>query len=270
MMKPIAFFAILIVFSTLIACKNKAPEAQDTALQTTIIPEKQVTSIQSPTKADRIINESIEAHGGDLYRQADYSFVFRKNTYRFTNNEDQFTYSVTQAKSNAKNLLVNGNLERYENGKKVALSQRNINRYSEALNSVIYFATLPYKLNDAAVNKEYVGNTTIKGQSYEVIRVTFDQEGGGKDYDDEFHYWINAQTKKIDYLAYSYITGDKGVRFRSAYNSRVVDGITFQDYINYKAAWGTPLKDLPAMYEKGKLKELSRIVTEDVVNLKAQ
>ena len=52
-----------------------------------------------------------------------------------------------------------------------------------------------------------------------------------------------------------------------AYNTRVIDGITFQDYINYKAAVGTALKDLPALYEKGKLKELSKIETENVVNL---
>jgi hypothetical protein len=29
-------------------------------------------------------------------------------------------------------------------------------------------------------------------------------QNGGADFDDEFHYWINKQTHKIDYLAYNY------------------------------------------------------------------
>ena len=59
-----------------------------------------------------------------------------------------------------------------------------------------------------------------------------------------------------------------GVRFRSAYNSRKVGGIIFQDYINFKAAVGTPLANLPKLFEQGKLKELSRIETKNVVQLK--
>jgi hypothetical protein len=64
------------------------------------------------------------------------------------------------------------------------------------------------------------GNSLRKLQSkdkqYDVVGVTFGQDGGGKDFDDEFHYWINKQTHKVDYLAYSYRTNDGGVRFRTA------------------------------------------------------
>ena len=70
-------------------------------------------------------------------------------------------------------------------------------------------------------------------------------------------------------MAYSYSVNDGGVRFRSAYNPRTIDGIRFQDYINWEAPVGTPLKDLPALFEKDKLKELSRIETVDVRNLNA-
>jgi hypothetical protein len=41
-----------------------------------------------------------------------------------------------------------------------------------------------------------------------MCRRNFGQDGGGKDFDDEFHYWINKQTHKVDYLAYSYRTND--------------------------------------------------------------
>jgi hypothetical protein len=134
------------------------------------------------------------------------------------------------------------------------------------LNSVIYFATLPYKLQDASVHKNFIEETTIKEKQYAIVGVTFGQAGGGKDFDDEFHYWINKETHKIDYLAYNYRTHDDGVRFRAAFNTRVIDGLTFQDYINYEAPWGTALKDSPKLDEQGRLKELSQILTENVVN----
>lgn len=61
----------------------------------------------------------------------------------------------------------------------------------------------------------------------------------------------------MDYFAYNYQVNEGGVRFRAAFNTRVVAGVTFQDYINYEAPIKTPLKDLPGLYEQGKLKEAS-------------
>ncbi|MGB5274183.1 MAG: DUF6503 family protein, partial [Flavobacteriaceae bacterium] len=118
-----------------------------------------------------------------------------------------------------------------------------------------------------AVNKTYAGETTIKEKNYDVLEITFDQKGGGKDHDDEFMYWIDTDTKHIHYLAYRYSSSGGGVRFRSAYNPRMVSGIRFQDFINYEAPVGTPLDSLPGLYEAGKLKELSKIETANVVCL---
>ena len=73
----------------------------------------------------------------------------------------------------------------------------------------------------------------------------------------------------MDYLAYMYNVNGGGIRFRSYYNRRVIDGITFQDYVNWGAELGTSLDQLPHMYEAGTLKELSKIVTENVKNLKS-
>jgi hypothetical protein len=50
--------------------------------------------------------------------------------------------------------------------------QRKTSQYSEALNSVIYFATLPYKLQDASVNRKFIEETTIKDKQYDVVGVT--------------------------------------------------------------------------------------------------
>jgi len=221
-------------------------------------------------KADTLIAETIKAHGGGLYETAFYGFTFRDKYFTFENNGGSYTYTMSLIEHGDKlrYTLKNGKFTHTKNGAVTELSAKDVAKYTEDVNSVVYFATLPYKLNDNAVNKSYGGNTTIKGQNYDVIAVDFDQKGGGIDYEDKFMYWINSETKTLDYLAYSYETNVGGVRFRSAYNPRTIDGIRFQDYINYEVAKGTPLKDISALYEKGELKELSRIDTEDIVNLK--
>jgi len=216
-----------------------------------------------------IVNEAIKAHGGALYDSAHYQFVFRDKLYSFEN-INGFTYKVISKDSlgnQIEDFLQDGKLARTVNTELVKLSKKDIAKYSEALNSVIYFATLPHKLNDKAVQKEGIGETIIKGEDYDVVKVTFGKVGGGKDYDDVFMYWINKKSHYINYLAYSYSVNEGGVRFRSAYNPRTIDGIRFQDYINWEAPVGTPLKELPAMFEKEQLKELSRIETKDIQNL---
>ncbi|APQ17591.1 DUF6503 family protein [Maribacter hydrothermalis] len=219
--------------------------------------------------ADTIVKEAIKVHGGTLYDSAAYQFTFREKKYSFDNrNGNLYTVSSKDSLGNTIVDILQGNsFVRTVNNNAVELSKKDVSKYSEALNSVIYFATLPHKLNDKAVIKESVGEAIIKGEDYDIIKVTFNKIGGGKDHDDVFMYWINKKSHYINYLAYSYSVNEGGVRFRSAYNPRTIDGIRFQDYINWEAPIGTPLKDLPAMFEKEQLKELSRIETEEVQNL---
>lgn len=259
---------IFTAFLCLLSCKTEQKKAKEVENAVVEMVEKTATMI--PAEAEKIIDATIEAHGGSLYDEASYSFVFRKKAYTFHNNKSEYTYTVKHAEkgNEISDVLENGKLTRTLNGTLTELSAKEYNKYKEALNSVIYFATLPHKLNDKAVQKKYMGTTIIKSVPYKVVEVTFGQEGGGKDFDDEFYYWINGTTNMIDYLAYSYATNGGGVRFRSAYNVREVEGIYFQDYINWKAAVGTPLEQLPSLYEEDKLKELSRILVEDIVHLK--
>lgn len=223
----------------------------------------------TPTIAEQIVFDALEAHGGDNYNRAYFKFIFRNKNYTFKNNGAEYEYTLSYEKDGKAiyDVMNNNGFIRTINSKEIELTEKQINGYSESLNSVIYFATLPHKLIDKAVNKSYIGVTKIKNQSYDIVEVTFNQEGGGKDFDDTYYYWINQKTKIIDYLAYNYTVNNGGVRFRSAYNGRVVGSILFQDYINYKAEVGTPLKDLPALYEAGQLKELSKIETEQIEQL---
>lgn len=256
-----SILTLCVLAAVTISCNSKQ-ENQDE------IVKKETTETAKPlTKADSIINTAIKAHGGDLYAKADYSFTFRDKKYRFKNDGNNYEYSseVQKGDSLIKDVMINSDFTRYINSQKQNLTAEDGGKYGESLNSVLYFATLPHKLQDPSVHKKYVEETTIKGKKYDVIEVTFGQDGGGKDFDDQYQYWINKETHLMDYFAYNYQVNEGGVRFRAAFNTRVVDGVTFQDYINYEAPVKTPLKDLPALYEQGKLKEASKILTENVV-----
>lgn len=231
------------------------------------------TSSKEPNKianvADSIIQKSILAHGGKLYQNASYSFLFRKKDYTFTNGPSSYCYTAKGMVDGQEMIdtLKDGVFKRTVNGIEQQLSKKELETSKGVLNSVIYFATLPHKLNDSAVRASHKGSSVIKGNTYHVIEIRFAEENGGKDYNDIFYYWIDKQTNLIDYLAYRYHVNGGGIRFRTAYNRREVGGISFQDYINYKASMRNPLSELPALFEGGQLIEVSRIVTEEVVNL---
>jgi len=227
------------------------------------------TSQSSISNGQKLLNKSLLAHGGKKYDTAHYSFTFRDKQYTFKNNGAEYFYQSSSQKDGVEriDILENNDFTRTENGETINLSDKEKTRFGNSLNSVIYFATLPHKLQDKAVNKKYIGTKTIKGKTYEILEITFNEEGGGDDHDDMYYYWINSENDLIEYLAYNYKVNKGGVRFRTAYNLRNVDGIIFQDYVNYKAEVGTPLGDLPQLWEAGKLKELSKIETEQVVKM---
>ncbi|OAV45611.1 DUF6503 family protein [Lewinella sp. 4G2] len=244
-------FGFFCLLATVFACSGKPT---------------QPSTMPMATPAKDLLNRALQAHG---YAGADklaYRFTFRGVDYSFNRDLERSLYTrTTYVESDTiLDVLTNGRLVRFTNGVPVSLPDTMAAKYGRSVNSVIYFASLPDKLTDAAVNLSLDGNATIKGKEYQLLRIHFDEENGGDDHDDNFLYWINDSTDRVDYLAYDYRVDGGGVRFRSAYNPRVIDGVLFSDYVNYKAPMGTPLNDLPQLYERGELKELSRIELEEV------
>lgn len=219
--------------------------------------------------AERIINASMEVSGADKVVNSKISFDFRGIKYLANRNNGAFVLSrITVGENNDSiyDLLSNGGFERFINDELITVADSMIPRYSASINSVHYFSVLPYGLNDSAVKKTLLGEETIKGKRYNKVKITFSEEGGGEDYDDEFIYWVNALDHKIEYVAYSYAEDDgKGIRFREAYNERIVNGVRFVDYNNYKPeATIQGLLNLGQLFQDEKLKLLSKIELENI------
>ncbi len=221
-----------------------------------------------PNDAQKIVDQAIEKAGGQKFLTSTISFDFRDRHYIAMRNEEKYSYQrifIDTTNTTYHDFLSNAGFVRKINDETVNLPDTTSAKYARSTNSVIYFALLPYGLNDAAVNKEYVGETTIEDQPYHKIKITFGEEGGGEDHDDTFIYWIHKQKSTVDYLAYSYHTDGGGVRFRKAMNPRMVEGILFQDYINYKPKdESISVEKMEALFIANELEELSRIELKNI------
>ncbi|WKK76113.2 DUF6503 family protein [Marivirga salinae] len=219
----------------------------------------------SEQSAYKVIQNAIEFHGGEAYDSLNVQFQFRDKFYSLRHAGGSFQYERIfrdSTDSEINDILNNSGFKRLIDGEKVDLSAKDSAAYANSVNSVHYFALLPYNLKDEAVIAHNKEDVLIKGKPYKTIEVKFKQEGGGTDYEDVFMFWFNANTYDMDYFAYSYETEGGGVRFRESINKEKVEGVIFQDYNNYKAEKGTDLASLPAMFEKGELELLSKIELE--------
>jgi hypothetical protein len=217
--------------------------------------------------ADQIVAKAIENAGGEKYEKADIGFKFRDMTYSSMRRGGRFEFSRVQNDSlgEVKDILNNDGFKRLRENQEVKLKDSMAGVYAESVNSVHYFLQLPYGLNDEAVKKKLIGQDSINGKTYYEVEVSFAEEGGGKDHEDVYMYWIEKDNFTVDYLAYKFYVNDGGIRFRVAENPRVIEGIRFVDYQNYKVDdFSTPLDKLDDLYEAGELQKVSDIKNEQI------
>jgi hypothetical protein len=195
-----------------------------------------------PPSAQAVVDSAIAAHGGDVLDRAVVSFDFRGDQYRLRHDGGRFHYRRTYADSLERTVtegLTNDRVYRVVEGDTVSLSDEERGSVETTVNSVSYFALLPYPLQDPAVQPEYRGRDTLDGVPHHRVKVTFQADGGGQDWQDVFTYWFRTDTYAMDYLSYAFGLApgdtDTGTRFRESYSVRRINGVRVADYRNYTA-----------------------------------
>lgn len=220
------------------------------------------------TAEEQLLNKAIAAHGSDKLNKSKISFDFRDHHYDFQLDNGHFVYqrSISDTLGNTTlDVLTNEGFERKVNDEVVIAPDSMVAKYSSSINSVAYFLLLPKSLQDPAVVLEKKEDVEVKNSVYQVLKVSFKQEGGGEDFQDEFRYWVNSKTGLIDYLAYNYQTDGGGIRFREAFNVRNVNGVVIADYRNYGFEnLDYSLDDLPKLFVENKIPLLSSIENKNV------
>jgi hypothetical protein len=226
-----------------------------------------------PPSARAVVDSAIAAHGGDVLDRAVVTFDFRGDEYRLRHDEGRFHYRRMYTDSLEQTVtegLTNDGVYRVVEGDTVSLSDEERGAVKTTVNSVSYFALLPYPLQDPAVQPEYRGRDTLDGVPYHRIRVTFQKEDGGQDWQDVFMYWFHTDTHAMDYLSYAFGLApndtDTGTRFRQAYNVRRINGVRVADYLNYTAdTLATDRMHLyPSLWVNDALERVSRVEIDSV------
>jgi uncharacterized protein DUF6503 len=224
-------------------------------------------SCTKPLSVDEIIDHSIEAYGGQKVFNSTVEFDFRKKHYlaKYHNYRFQLSRTFSDSAGQIVDELTNDGFTRTLNDSLVVVDKEWTGKYSRSVNSVVYFFRIPFILKDEAVKPELLGSSTIRGETYYKIRVSFSEEGGGDDFDDSFIYWVNQDNFHIDYFAYSYSTDGGGKRFREAINPRTVNGLYTVDYVNYKPKdMEVAIENYDQYFLEDGMKELSRIENKNV------
>lgn len=219
------------------------------------------------TDPQAIVDKAIEKAGGEKFLKSTIEFDFRNRHYVTHRNQGIFSHEriFKDSTNTIHDYLTNDGFRREINNEQVIVPDSMAVKYSNSVNSTIYFALLPFGLNDPSVKKKFLGKSVIENEPYFVIEITFDQQGGGNDFTDIFRYWVHENNLTLDYIAYLYYSDGGGLRFRKAYNPRKVNGILFQDYVNYKPREeSATLNEIEALYKQNALEELSKIALTNI------
>lgn len=218
--------------------------------------------------AQQVVDLAIRYSGGEAFEKSRVEFDFRKIHYVIDrrNNDWKLQRIIKDSAKTIRDLYSPKGFLRFINEEEQKVPDGMALKYTESINSVAYFALLPYKLNDPAVQKEWLGLVSINDTAYHKIKVSFQQEGGGVDFEDVFYYWFDTKDYSLDYLAYSFQVNGGGLRFRKAYNERFIDQIRIVDYLNYrpKKELDLELSSLDQAYQNDQLELLSKIELEQV------
>ena len=82
-----------------------------------------------------------------------------------------------------------------------------------------------------SVRHQDQGVETWNGKALHRVKVTF-AAGTSTDASDEYVYWFDPETGRVEQFAYSYEGNPGGLRFRKAFDHRRVGGILFFDQQN--------------------------------------
>jgi len=223
------------------------------------------TAAKEELDADQVINKAILEHGGIRYDNMSVEFDFRDRHFKALIKNGKYVYESTFQSEDGwvKDVYQNDSFKRIVNEKEIELNIQNRADFQNATNSVIYFALLPFHLDDPVINRQLMRSVRIKGEPYFKVEVTFG-DGGGERFENAYIYWIHKEHFTVDFFAYSFNVNGGGVRFREATDVQIVEGIRFQNYNNYTIEEDYPAHELDYAFEQDRLRLISEINLENV------
>lgn len=212
-----------------------------------------------------IVDRAIEFHGGDVFTASttDLDMCSRSGCFHVTAamNGGLFDFTVTEEAKGRRVRLTNDSLERWQDGEPVAVAPEEEARWRSFVFQRVYFAFLPFRLNDPGVLKEDLGVVDWNGRPLHRVEITF-AAGSSAGADSHYMYWLDPETGRLEYFAYDYADG---LRFQKATNYRRVGGLLFFDRENAGLnAEGLSVGAIDPTYVSDELRQISTIELRNI------
>jgi hypothetical protein len=185
--------------------------------------------------AQQIVDKSIAYHGGSIYTSSETSMVItsKSGTFELTSKVSggTFDHRVTRVRNGREEFvrLTNDSVEVTALGETTLFEGESAERLTRFIYERVYFPFLPYRLNDPGVIKTDLGHEVWNGRTLRKIKITF--EGAAAD-GDEYVYWFDPATGRLEQYAYSFSNNAGGLRLRRGFDYRRVGGLLFFDSEN--------------------------------------
>lgn len=231
----------------------------------------QDTPVPDPMTAQEIVDRAIAFHGGDLYESTETVLTISSASGSFQvvsrMEGDRFDHTVTGATREGverKIRSTNDRVELWLDGQPQEVAADEEQRLRDVVNARVYFPFLPYRLNDPSVSKKDLGFEEWDGRRLRKIKVSF-ASGTSTSANDEYLYWFDPETGRLEQFAYSFSAGNGGLRLRKGFNYRRVGGILFMDSENWGlGGQGHEVEEVTPELAATKLEKISTVTLSDI------
>ncbi len=232
---------------------------------------------EEPAESGRvaIVSRAIEHHGGDVYRHSETELDLCSKSGCFhvvaRVDGDRFAFTVSGQSGGAQLEVRSSNdaLEVSKDGAPLAVDANQEQKYRDWAMARVYFCFLPYRLDDPSVRQQDLGLVDWQGRRLHKVKVTF-EAGTSTDAGDEYVYWFDPESARLEYLAYSYDDNGGGLRFRRSVRHRRIGGLLFFDQENYGVDGGSAdgpglsVDSIDDAYARDRMRHVSTVRLESI------
>jgi hypothetical protein len=195
-------------------------------------------SVAAAERTPAIVARAIEHHGGALFEATESSFeiVSKSGAFRVEVRRDGGLYrhavEADTPEGRRRVEVTNDAVTVTVGGQPRPVPAGEERRWRDHVAARVWFPYLPYGLENEGVYSHDLGLEEWPADGgprrLHKVKVTF-EPGSSSDADDEYLFWFDPETGRLEQLAYSF---DGGLRFRRAKNYRWVGGLLFADHEN--------------------------------------
>jgi hypothetical protein len=217
-----------------------------------------------------IVARAIEHHGGEIYRNSEVSLELCSGSgcYQLTvrTQGGLYRHQVRGPYRGRERVVIadNDSVSVRLDGEPATVEPEARQAARNWATARIYFAFLPYRLNDPGVLQQDLGIEQWEGRRLHKVKVGF-VAGSSTDADDEYLYWFDPETARLEQFAYSFSGRPGGLRFRRLSNYRRVGGVLFFDQSNLGVeAPDLGVDQIDPAFVRQRMRQVSEVELRDI------